>query len=141
MNKYVKEFLLRGMIFGGFGPIILAIIYFIVEKLHPETTFNGTEFLLGTVSVYLLAFVHAGASVFNQIEAWGINKSIGWHFGVLYAAYSICYLINTWIPFDLKIFGIFTGIFIAVYAIVWITVYICVKHTVKKTNEQLRKTI
>ena len=113
-----------------------------VIGIDDDVTVHGrTEFLLGTVSVYLLAFVHAGASVFNQIEAWGINKSIGWHFGVLYATYSICYLINTWIPFDLKIFGIFTGIFIAVYAIVWITVYICVKHTVKKTNEQLRKTI
>ncbi len=141
MNKYVKEFLLRGMMFGGFGPIILAMIYFIVAKIYPGTTFNGTEILLGTVSVYLLAFVHAGASVFNQIEEWGLNKSLGWHFGVLYVAYSLCYLINTWIPFDLKVFGIFTGIFAGIYFVVWTTVYLCVRHSVKKTNEQLKRTI
>ena len=141
MNRYAKEFLKRGMMFGGFGPITLAIIYFIIQKLQPETTFDGTEILLGVISVYILAFVHAGASVFNQIEQWGINKSIAWHFGVLYVAYALCYLINTWIPFDIKVFGIFTGVFIGVYAIVWITVYLCVKLSVKKTNKKLRRTI
>ena len=27
MNKYVKEFLIRGMMFSGLGPIVLGIIY------------------------------------------------------------------------------------------------------------------
>ena len=132
MNKYVKEFFLRGLMFGGFGPIILAIIYFIVSKIHPETVLNGTEILLGIISVYLLAFIHAGASVFNQIEEWGSNKSIGIYFATLYVVYSLCYLINTWIPFDLKVFGIFTAIFVTVYFIIWTIVYLSVKHSSKK---------
>lgn len=134
MNKYVKEFFLRGLMFGGFGPIILAIIYFIISKVHINTTFSGQEILLGNISVYLLAFVHAGASVFNQIEEWGLNKSIAFHFGVIYVAYSLCYLINTWIPFDIKVFGIFTAIFIAVYFVIWVTVYLCVRKSSKKIN-------
>ena len=137
MNKYVKEFFLRGLMFGGFGPIILAIIYFIVSKIHPETVLNGTEILLGVISVYLLAFIHAGASVFNQIEEWGLNKSIACHFGTLYVAYSLCYLINTWIPFDIKIFGIFTAIFIAIYFVVWIIVYLSVRNCSKKLNTRI----
>ena len=138
MNKYAKEFFLRGLMFGGFGPIILAIIYFIVSKIHPETVLNGTEILLGVISVYLLAFIHAGASVFNQIEEWGLNKSIACHFGTLYVAYSFCYLVNTWIPFDIKIFGIFTAVFIAIYFVVWIIVYLCVRNCSKKINTKIK---
>ena len=137
MNKYVKEFFLRGLMFGGFGPIILAIIYFIVSKIHPEAVLNGTEILLGVISVYLLAFIHAGASVFNQIEEWGLNKSIACHFGTLYAAYSFCYLVNTWIPFDIKIFGIFTAVFNAIYFVVWIIVYLSVRNCSKKINTRI----
>ncbi len=138
MKKYLKEFLIRGLMFGGFGPIILAIIYFIVSKVDKSITFTGSEILLGTFSVYLLAFVHAGASIFNQIEEWGINKSIGVHFAVLYFAYSACYLLNTWIPFDIKVFLIFTGIFVAVYAVVWTIVYLCVRNSGRKINYMLK---
>ena len=129
---------MRGLIFGGFGPIILAIIYFIVSKLESGVTFSGAEMLLGVVSVYLLAFVHAGASVFNQIEEWGLNKSIACHFSALYLAYSVCYLINSWIPFDIKVFLIFTAIFVAVYFVIWTVVFLCVKKSSKNINEKLK---
>lgn len=138
MNKYLKSFLLRGLMFGGFGPIVLAIVYFAISVFRPDITFAGDEILLGTVSVYIIAFVHAGVSVFNQIEEWGINKSLGYHFTSLYLAYSLCYLINSWIPFELKTFLIFTGIFVAVYAVVWCTVYLCIRHSTKKINAKLK---
>ena len=138
MTKYLKEFLLRGLMFGGFGPIVLGIIYFVVSKVHADVTFSGSEVFSGIISVYLLAFIHAGASVFNQIEEWGLNKSITFHFGTLYIAYSLCYFINTWIPFDAKVFGIFTVIFIAVYSVVWITVYLCVRKASKNINTKIK---
>lgn len=59
-----------------------------------NVTFNGTEVLMGILSIYILAFIHAGASIFNQIDEWPIMKSIGIHFVTLYSAYTICYLIN-----------------------------------------------
>ena len=138
MNKYLKEFLHRGLIFGGFGPIVLGIVYFIISKKNTDITFSGNEILLGIVSVYLIAFIHAGASVFNQIEEWGLNKSIGFHFGALYIAYSVCYLINTWIPFDIKAFLIFTAVFVIVYAVVWTVVYLCVRKSGKRISEKLK---
>lgn len=141
MNKYLKSFLLRGLIFGGFGPIILGIIYFCISIFHHEITLDGTEILLGIISVYILAFVHAGASIFNQIEEWGLNKSIAFHFGTLYLAYSLCYLINSWIPFDIKVFGIFTAIFIGVYFVMWTIVYLCVRNASKKLNAKLKANI
>ena len=133
MNKYFKEFCLRGLIFGGFGPIITAIILFCIS-LKTELLLDSKEILCTVVSTYLLAFIHAGASVFNQIESWSIAKSIGIHFLFLYIAYISCYLINSWIPFNINVILIFTAIFAAVYAIVWITVYLIAKKTTKQLN-------
>ena len=139
MKRYRKEFFLRGMMFGGFGPVILAVVYYIVNKTGVQTVFSGDEVIRGILSVYLLAFVHAGASVFNQIEEWGISKSIGAHFSVLYLVYSVCYLVNSWIPFDIKVFGFFTLIFITVYFVVWDIVYLCIKRSSKLINSKLNK--
>ena len=74
MNKYLKAFLHRGLIFGGFGPIILGIIYAILQKTIEGFTLDGAEILVAIVSIYLLAFMHAGVSVFNQIEEWSLLK-------------------------------------------------------------------
>ena len=30
MNKYLKEFLHRGLIFGGFGPLVAGIVFLII---------------------------------------------------------------------------------------------------------------
>ena len=137
MNKYLKAFLQRGLIFGGFGPIILAIIYFILSKTVENFSLSGGELLLGTISIYLLAFVQAGATVFNQIEDWPITKSLLCHFGSLYIVYVLCYLINSWIPFKPIVLVIFTAVFVVVYFIIWITVVLSIKAFTKKANKKL----
>ena len=138
MNKYVKEFFHRGLIFGGFGPIIFGIIIFIVSKTTDNLVLSGGEVLIGIVSTYLLAFVHAGASVFNQIEHWSTGKSLLCHLSTLYVAYSLCYLINTWIPFEPTVLLIFTLIFMVVYFVVWGIVYFSIKSTSKNFNAKLK---
>lgn len=93
--------------------------------------------MIAILSTYLLAFIVAGASVFNQIEHWPLPKSLVCHFLTLYTAYTICYLCNTWIPFSFVVILIYTAIFLAVYFIIWITVYVCVKATSKKFNKRI----
>ncbi len=138
MNKYVKEFLHRGLIFGGFGPIILGIIIYVISKTTNDLVMSGTDMLTGIISTYLLAFVHAGASVFNQIEHWSIGKSLLCHLSTLYVAYSLCYVINTWIPFEPKMILLFTAIFMAIYFVVWVIVYLSIKFTSKNFNAKLK---
>ncbi len=138
MNKYVKEFLHRGFVFGGFGPIILGIIYFVLSKTINNFTLSGSEVLLGIVSIYLLAFIQAGATVFNQIEHWPISKSLLCHLATLYVAYSLCYVANTWIPFEPKMLWIFTIVFMAIYFVVWGIVYVSIKATSKTFNAKLK---
>ena len=139
MNKYLKSFLHRGLIFGGFGPIILGIIYAVIQSTQKDFSLSGPEVLTAIVSIYLLAFVQAGASVFNQIESFSLPKSALSHFSVLYAAYVICYLVNNWIPFNPEVIAIFTAIFLAVYFVVWITVVSILKITAKRLNEKLKQ--
>lgn len=137
MKKYIKEFLLRGLIFGGFGPIILGIIIYIISLTEQNFVLSAPQLLLGIVSIYLLAFVQAGASIFNQIENWSIPKSLFFHFGTLYIAYSLCYVVNSWIPFEPMVLVIFTVIFVLVYFAVWLTVYLIIKAASKKMNKKI----
>ncbi len=138
MNKYVKEFLHRGMAFGGFGPIIVGIIYLILSYTLDGFSLSGLEVFTAIVSTYLLAFIQAGASVFNQIEDWPLAKSLLCHFATLYVAYVGCYLLNAWIPFDVTVLLIFTAIFVVAYFVIWITVYLAVRATSKKMNQKLQ---
>ena len=137
MNKYLKEFLHRGLVFAGFGPIVLGIIFFIISITSDDFSINGGQIFLGIISTYAIAFVQAGASVFNQIEHWSLPKSLLFHFGSLYVVYFLAYVLNSWIPFEWGVIGIFTAIFVVVYFAVWITVYIIAKVTSKKLNKKL----
>lgn len=138
MNKYVKEYLHRGLMFGGFGPIIAGIVYFIIDINVGGISITGKEVLLAIASTYVLAFVQAGASVFNQIEHWGILKSLLFHFISIYLAYLGCYAVNSWITLKPMVIIIFTAIFMITYAVIWVTVYLTVRSTGKGLNQRLK---
>ncbi len=125
--------------FGGFGPIITGIVFSILGATLENFYLEGWQILLAIVSTYLLAFVQAGASIFNQIENWPLPKSLALHFTTLYLAYSITYIVNSWIPFEPMVLVIFTAIFIVSYAIIWLSVYLAVKSTEKRLNRNLKK--
>ncbi len=138
MKKYIKEFIHRGLMFGGFGPVVVGIVYMIISKAETNFSLSASEVFLATVSSYLLAFLQAGATVFNQIEHWSLPKSLLCHFATLYLAYSLCYVVNTWIPFEPIVLLFFSAIFVVVYFVIWLTVYFCVKNTSKKFNDKIR---
>ena len=138
MNKYLKEFLHRGLMFGGFGPMIAGIVFAILGATLDDFHIDGWQILLAITSTYLLAFVQAGVSVFNRIEHWALSKTLACHFLTLYLSYSITYVVNTWIPFEPMVLVIFTAIFAVTYAVIWITVYLIVKATAKRFNKNLR---
>lgn len=124
--------------FGGFGPVVVGIVYMIISKAETNFSLSASEVFLATVSSYLLAFLQAGATVFNQIEHWSLPKSLLCHFATLYLAYSLCYVVNTWIPFEPIVLLFFSAIFVVVYFVIWLTVYFCVKNTSKKFNDKIR---
>ena len=139
MNCYVKSFLHRGLIFGGFGPIILGIVFVLIERGGVSLSLSADDVLLGVASMYLLAFVQAGASVFNQIEHWPITRCVLVHFSTLFVTYSLVYVVNAWIPFDPAVLLIFCLVFILIYFTVWLTVYFSTKAYTKKLNAKIRQ--
>lgn len=139
MNIYLKRFLQRGIAFGGFGPIIAGIVYFFISLSIPDFSLNGREVFLGIISTYILAFIQAGVSVFNQIEHWPLTKSLLCHMGSIYLAYMLCYLVNYWIPFEPLVILIFTLVFVIAYLIIWLIVFLIIRTTSKKLNSILSK--
>ena len=137
-NKYVLQFLHRGMLFAGFGPIIAGMVYLVLSFSLENFSLTGPQMFLAILSTYLLAFLQAGASVFNQIEHWPLAKSLLCHFSTIYAAYMLCYLVNTWIPFEWIAVLIFTLIFIVSYFIIYLAVVLSIKAASKRLNAKLR---
>lgn len=137
MNCYVKEFLKRGLIFSGFGPIIAGIVYLIIELSGVDLKLTGFNVFLAILTTYIIAFVQAGSSVFNQIEEWSKGKSLFFQMTSIYVVYMGGYLINNWIPYKLEVIIIFTSVYVVTFLTVWLTVYFINKNVTKKLNDKL----
>ena len=137
MNYYVKEFLKRGLMFSGFGPIIAGIIYLSIEGSGVELNLDAKTVFLAIISTYIIAFVQAGSSIFNQIEKWSKAKSLFFQMTSIYVVYMGGYLINNWIPFKVEVIIIFTSVYVTLYLSVWLTVYLISKTVSKRLNDKL----
>ena len=138
MNPYIKTFIHRGLIFSGLGPVVSGIVYVALELSGVKLELSGFDVLLAIVSTYIMAFVHAGSSVFNEIEKWGKAKSILCQMSSIYIVYIVGYLINHWIPFDYRVILFFTASFVLGYLIIWFSVYFISKKNTNKLDEKLK---
>ena len=138
MKKFVKEFILRGLLAAGGGPIVLAIIYGILGKTGVISSLTPHEVCLGIISVTLLAFIVAGMNAIYQLEQLPLISAILLHGAGLYAAYILIYLINGWLQQQLIPIACFTGIFIAGYAVIWLIIYTVTRAKTQQLNKKLR---
>ena len=49
MKKVILEFVRRGLISGGFGPIVLALLYWILQKQGLLETLTVNEVCMGSI--------------------------------------------------------------------------------------------
>jgi hypothetical protein len=139
MKKFWKDFLLRGLICAGGGPIVLAIIYGIMGAAGTVDSIAPSEVCLGILTITLLAFIAAGMTAIYQMEQLPLPIMILCHGGALYIAYILTYLINGWLQNSLIPILVFTGIFVAGYAIIWLIIYCVEKAKTEKLNKLLSK--
>lgn len=137
MNRYVKEFLKRGLMFSGLGPVVCGIVYLILELSKVEIKLSGFDIFLAIITTYIIAFVQAGSSVFEQIESWSSIKSVFFHMTSIYVVYLVGYLINRWIPFDYIVIIIFSAVYVLTFLFIWLLVYFIAKKTSDKLNQKL----
>ena len=139
MKNYVKGFFFRGFVAGGFGPLVLAILYMILQKNGVVQTLTVNEMSKGIVSLYILAFIAGGMNVIYQIEHLPLLTAILIHGGVLYVSYLCTYLFNGWLEKGITPILVFSGIFILGYVIVWVIIYSVNKKRTDKLNQMLDK--
>jgi len=139
MKKFLKEFLLRGLICASGGPIVLAIIYGILGANGTVEAFSPREVCMGILTITLLAFIAAGMTAIYQMEQLPLPIMILLHGGALYIAYILTYLINGWLHNSLVPILIFTGIFVAGYALIWLIIYSIEKAKTEALNKKLKE--
>ena len=139
MKKYVLNFIRRGLVACGFGPLMLAVFYLILQKQSGLQTLSVREVCLGIVSLSVLAFVAGGLNVLYQMEQLPLMVSVLIHGSVLYVGYLGTYLLNGWLEQEMTPFLGFTGIFVLGYLGIWAVIYSVTKRRTDRLNEMLKK--
>ncbi len=139
MKSFTSQFVFRGLVAMGFGPIVLAIVYLILKQSAVIDTLSVNQVCIGIASLSALAFVVGGMNAIYQIESLPLMMAILIHGGVLYIGYLATYLLNDWLDFGIMPIIAFTAIFAIVYIIIWAIIYSAIKRNTTKINEILKK--
>ena len=139
MKKNILEFVRRGMTACGIGPIVLAILYLILQYQGRLQTLTINQVCVGIFSISILAFVAGGMNVVYQIERLPLLAAITIHGGVLYISYLITYLVNDWLQWGGREILVFSGIFVFGYIIIWVIIYSIIKRNTEKVNKVLQE--
>ena len=138
MKKVVFDFFRKGFSACGVGPIILAILYLILQKQEHLQTLTVDQVCLGIFSLSALAFLAGGLNVVYQIEQLPLMVAIAIHGIVLYVSYLATYLVNGWLEWGTLPILVFTGIFVMGYLIIWAIIYTIIRKRTKMINEILK---
>ena len=139
MKRFVLDFLRRGVISCGLGPLVLAILYLILQQCADLTTLTVDQVCIGIFSLSVLAFIAGGINTVYQIERLPLMAAISIHGGILYVCYLGAYLLNDWLESGMTPILVFTGIFVVGYLVIWAGIYTVTKKNTNKLNKALTK--
>ena len=138
MKKHVVEFIRRGMMAAWCGPVIMAIVYAILNANGVAQVMTVNEVCRGVISSTLMAFIAAGIPVVYQVEQLPLPMAILIHGGVLYLDYLLVYLMNGWLKSQLGPIAVFTVIFVAGFALIWLIIYLTTKKQISQLNRKMQ---
>ena len=139
MKKTVLEFIRRGLTTCGFGPLVLAVLYLILQRQIELETLTIPQVCTGIFSLTALAFIAGGMNVIYQIERLPLMAAVLIHGLVLYISYLGTYLINDWLERGTTPILVFTGIFVVGYLVIWAVIYSIMKHKTAQINKILEE--
>ena len=139
MRKILLEFIRRGLVACGFGPVVLAILYLVLQHQAGLQMLSVHQVCIGIFSLTALAFVAGGMNVIYQIERMPLMVAIFIHGGVLYISYLAAYLLNNWLEWGITPVVIFTGIFVLSYLAIWAVIYSVIRRNTQKLNKMLKE--
>ena len=139
MKEIVLGFLRRGVVACGLGPVVLAVVYFILHWVTGLEILTVHEVCVGILSLTGLAFLAGGMNVVYRIEQLPLMPAILIHGAVLYVGYLVTYIINGWIQQGIAPVLVFTGIFVVGYLVIWCVIYCITRNKTKAVNEVLKQ--
>ena len=139
MKKITAEFCRKGLVAGGFGPLVLVALYGILDSQGLLQTLTPGQVCLGIVSLWGLAFVAGGMNVVYQIERLPLAVAILIHGSVLYGSYLVTYLINGWLEQGPVPILVFSGIFLFGYLSIWAVIYSVTIRRTRRLNRLLKQ--
>ena len=139
MKKFVTEFFRRGFVACGFGPVILAVLYLVLQRHGDLQTLTVDQVCVGIFSLSALAFIAGGMNVVYQIERLPLMVAISIHGGVLYVSYLVTYLLNDWLEWGTAPILVFSGIFVVGYLVIWGIIYSIIKTRTERLNKLLEE--
>ena len=139
MKKIILEFVRRGLIACGFGPIVLAIIYLILQTQVGLENLTANQVCIGIFSTFALAFIAGGMNVVYQMERLPLMVAILIYGVVLYISYLGTYLVNGWLENGMLSLLVFTCIFLVGYLVIWVIIYSVIRKDTQKVNKVLEE--
>ena len=139
MKKFMLEFIRRGLVACGFGPIVLAVIYLVLREHAGVQMLPVSQVCVGIFSLFFLAFIAGGMNAIYQFERLPLMLALLIHGGTLYISYLSTYLIYDWLVLGIIPVVVFTAIFVIGYLVIWAVIYSIVKRNTKKVNEALKQ--
>ena len=139
MKQFILDFIHRGLVACGFGPIVLAVIFLILRQAGVVETLTVYEVCIGIFSLTALAFIAGGMNALYQIEQLPLMIAILIHGIVLYLGYLVTYLVNDWLEAGTAPIIIFTAIFIVGYLIIWAVIFSIIRRNTARLNEMMKK--
>ena len=139
MKQIIREFFRRGALAGGFGPLVLAVLYLILHRYAGLETLTVEQVCVGILSLTALAFIAGGMNVVYQIERLPLMAAILIHGAVLYGSYLATYLVNDWLEWGTAPILVFTVIFVLGYLAIWAVIYSITRRNTARLNAILQE--
>ena len=137
MKRFFREFMRRGVVAAGVGPIVFAVLYLILQRHIGIEALTVNRMCIGIFSLTALAFIAGGMNALYQIERLTLMLAILIHGSILYISYLGAYLLNGWLEWGMIPVLVFSGIFVVGYFAIWAVIYSIVKKSTKRINQVL----
>ena len=137
MKRIFFDFFRRGLAACGFGPLVLAVLYLILQGQGLLDVLTVREVCMGIFTLAALAFIAGGMNVLYRIERLPLMAAITIHGSVLYVSYMATYLLNGWLEWGSMPVLVFSAIFVIGYLAIWAVIYVVIKRNTEKLNAVL----
>ena len=139
MKSFVKDFIRRGLAACGLGPLVLAVLYYILNRQGILQELSVDQVCVGIVSLLLLAFVAGGLNALYQLEKLPLMFAILIHGSALYLCYLVTYLLNDWLAWGIVPVLVFSAIYAVGFVVIWTVIYAMIKARTSRLNEILKR--